>query len=57
MKDTIMTHKEARKINAMRRIKRIMIDLDESIAKNKRPERTYQMLSIKEVMKRNTLWR
>jgi len=52
-----MTHSEARKINAMRRIKRIMIDLDESIAKNKRPERTYQMLSIKEVIKRNTLWR
>ena len=28
-----------------------MIDLDESIAKNKRPERTYQMMSIKDVLK------
>ena len=52
-----MNYNEARKINTMRRIKRIMIDLDESIAKNKRPERTYQMLSIKEIIKRNTLWR
>ena len=34
MKDTIMTHKEARKINAMRRIKRILIDLDESKEEN-----------------------
>ena len=48
----MMTHNEARQINAMRRIKRIMIDLDESIAKNKRPERTYQMMSIKDVLKR-----
>jgi hypothetical protein len=46
-----MTHSEARKINAMRWIKRIMIDLDESIAKDKRPARTYQMLSIKDVLK------
>ena len=29
-----------------------MIDLDESIAKNKRPERTYQMMSIKDILKR-----
>ena len=47
-----MTHNEARQINAMRRIKRIMIDLDESIAKNKRPERICEMMSIKDVLKR-----
>ncbi len=47
-----MTHKEARKINAMRRIKRILIDVEASIAKNGTNQRTCEMLSIKEVMKR-----
>ena len=47
-----MTHSEARKTNAMRRIKRILIDVEASIAKNGTNQRTCEMLNIKDILKR-----
>ena len=49
----MLSYSEAKRVNAMRRIKRIMIDLDESIAKNKRPQRICEMISIKDVLKQD----
>ena len=49
-----MNYNEARKINAMRRIKRILIDVEASIANNKPHERICESISIKEIIKRNT---